>query len=100
MCKHILLILAAAVVAHFLPKQTVYTLQGVAHANKTIEWFPNYKDMTGMFFFEARGNHTLTYNNNKIIVAGHAFFHTRGHMPVIHCQTEQSVCKVVAHLIA
>jgi hypothetical protein len=98
MCKHIFLILAAAVVAHLMPKQTLYTFQGVALANSTVEWSPAYRDLNGMFFFQALGKHTLMYDNTRIHVDGHAFFHTRGPMPEMYCESEE-VCKVVAHLI-
>ena len=97
MCRHILLILAAALVAHLMPKQSVYTLQGVARANSTMEWSPNYS-LHGMIFFQAIGNYTLKYDDTIVVVNGHTFFHTRGHMPDIYCESDE-VCKVVAHLI-
>ena len=98
MCRHILLILAAALVAHLMPKQSMYTFQGVAKANSTLEWTPKYKDISGMIFFQAIGNYTLKYDNTEILVNGHTFFHSRGTIPDIHCDSEE-VCKVVAHLI-
>ena len=98
MCRHILLILAAALVAHLVPKQSVYTLQGVARPNNTVEWSPNYSDLTGMIFFQAIGNYTLKYENTVVDVSGHTFFHTRGHVPDMYCESDE-VCKVVAHLI-
>jgi len=98
MCVHILLILGAALVAHLMPKQSVYTLQGVGSANSTMEWSPSYSDLNGMIFFQAFGNYTLKYENLAIRVDGHTFFHYRGHMPDMFCESE-SPCKVVAHLI-
>jgi hypothetical protein len=98
MCKHIFLILAAALVAHLMPKQSVYTLQGVARPNSTVEWSPNYSDLNGMIFFQAFGNSILKYENTIVQVDGQAFFHSRGHMPDIYCESDK-VCKVVAHLI-
>ena len=99
MCKHILLILTAALVAHLVPKQSVYTLQGVAQPNSTMEWSPNYRDLSGMIFFQAVGNYRLKYENTVVDVAGHTFFHTRGSMPDVYCESE-SLCKAVAHLIS
>ena len=98
MCKHILLILTAALVAHLMPKQSVYTLQGVANANSTVEWSPNYSDLTGMIFFQAIGNYRIKYDNPVVDVSGHTFFHARGHIPEMYCESDE-VCKVVAHLI-
>jgi len=100
MCKHILLIMAAAFVAHLMPKQSVYSLQGIARTNSTVQWSPNYKDLNGMYFFQAIGNHTLSFDSTVIQVDGHTFFHLRGAMPNMHCETEEKVCKVIAHLIA
>ena len=98
MCRHVFLILAAALVAHLVPKQSVYTLQGVASANSTVEWSPNYSDLEGLIFFQAVGSYRLKYDNTVVDVEGHTFFHTRGRMPEIYCESED-VCKVVAHLI-
>jgi hypothetical protein len=93
-----LLILAAALVAHMLPKQSVYTLQGVAQANSTVEWSPNYSDLDGLIFFQAIGSYRLKYDNTVVDVSGHTFFHTRGRMPEMYCESDE-LCKVVAHLI-
>ena len=98
MCKHIFLILAAALVAHLMPKQSMYTFQGVGRPNSTIEWSPSYKDLNGMIFFQAFGKANLKYDNTVVYVDGQAFFHTRGHLPDIFCESDE-VCKAVAHLI-
>ena len=99
MCKHIFLILAAALVAHLVPKQSIYTIQGIARPNSTMEWSPNYRDLNGMIFFQSIGKYTLKYDNTEIRVDGHTFFHTRGHIPDMYCASEKSICKVVAHLM-
>lgn len=98
MCKHILLILAAALAAHLMPKQSTYTFQGVARPNSTMVWTPNYRDLNGMIFFQAFGNSTLKYDNTVVDVKGQAFFHSQGHLPDIFCESDE-VCKAVAHLI-
>lgn len=98
MCKHVFLILAAAFVAHLIPKQSVYTLQGVARANSTMEWSPNYRDLSGLMLFQAIGKYKLKYDDTVVDVNGHTFFHAAGHVPDMYCESD-SVCKVVAHLI-
>ena len=98
MCKHIFVILTAALVAHLLPKQTLYIFQGVGLPNSKVEWTPHYRDLDGMIFFHAIGNFTVRYDNTRVQVTDNGFFHTSGRMPEMHCESE-SVCKVVARLI-
>lgn len=98
MCKHIFVILTAALVAHLLPKQSLYVFQGVGLPNSKVEWTPNYRDLHGMIFFHAIGNFTVGYNSHRVRVTNNAFFHTSGRMPDMHCESE-TVCKVVARLI-
>lgn len=98
MCKHVLLILAAALAAHLIPKSSHYIFQGVCANNGTFQWTPHYKDLQGMFFIQAFGNGSLEFGHTVIEMQGTFFFHTYGPMPDIRCQSE-SVCKAVAHLI-
>jgi len=98
MCHYIFVFFAAAAVAHLMPKQSHYTIQGIGLPNSVIDWSPQYSDIYGMIFFHAIGNSTLKFGNTEIKVEREAFFHTHGHMPEMSCESE-TVCKVVAHLI-
>ena len=53
-------------------QKSVYTLQGVASANSTLEWSPNYSDLTGMIF-PSVGNYRIKYDNTVVDVSGHTF---------------------------
>ena len=96
MCHYIFVFLVAAMVAHLIPKRSQYAFHGVG-GNSYIEWSPSYKELHGMFFFQAIGNSTLRFDDTVVKVTDVSFFHAYGHMPDIFCETKK--CKVVAHLI-
>ncbi len=98
MCKHILIIVCAAFVAHLLPKRSHYTFQGVAQPNSTMQWSTHYSDLQGMVFVHVMGNGTIKYANIEKRVSDHFFFHLYGNVPDIYCEAD-TLCKAVAHLI-
>jgi len=98
MCHYVFVFLVAAMVAHLVPKQSQYAFHGIGENNSYIEWSPSYKELHGMFFFQAIGNSTLSFDDTIVKVSDVSFFHTYGHMPNILCESNTR-CKVVAHLI-
>jgi hypothetical protein len=98
MCMQLTVLLAAALAAPLMPKQSHWRFQGFASPNSTIKWSPSHPPPDGMAYIHVWGNGTLLWDQHEVPVNGHIFFHNYK-LPTIHYSSSHTAAKSVSYVI-
>lgn len=97
-CKQITLLLAAILIAHLIPKESHWRFSGRAVANSFLKWSPEPGKQKGMIHFHVIGDGYLEWENTKMPLENHSFFHIYGKFPNMKFISDKGSVKVEAHL--
>ena len=97
-CKQITLLLAAILIAHLIPKESHWRFSGRAIANSFLKWSPEPGKKIGMIHFHVIGDGYLEWENTKMPLENHTFFHIYGKFPNMKFVSDKGSVKAEAHL--